>query len=407
MKLKTTLNGQTFAFRDIRDVLAKANEPKAADRLQGVAAETVTERVAAKVVLSELTVGELTENPTVPYEKDEVTRVNLDGLNQPTYQRFKGMTIGELREWILDHKTTGDDLVRSCRAFTGEVAAAVAKLMSAMDLVYGASKIHHITRCNTTIGQPGVLAFRNQPNSPTDDPEEILIQMMEGVSYGCGDACMGINPVENNVESTRRIADAVYSFICRNDIPTQLVVLSHMTTQMDAIRKGAPLSMIFQSIAGTEAANNDFGVSRQLCTEAYELACQHALSTGPNLLYFETGQGSEVSIGADCGVDEMTRRQGDDPGQPGGSLHGQADGPAHGHGPLLHQPHLHYPGRAGDGHHAAQRRGGQLLHRGAGQRRYHALLPGHQLPRQRHPAGALRPSARAGVPPVDDEAGPD
>ena len=306
MKLKTTLNGQTFAFRDIRDVLAKANEPKAADRLQGVAAETVTERVAAKIVLSELTVGELTENPTVPYEKDEVTRVNLDGLNQPTYQRFKGMTIGELREWILDHKTTGDDLVRSCRAFTGEVAAAVAKLMSAMDLVYGASKIHHITRCNTTIGQPGVLAFRNQPNSPTDDPEEILIQMMEGVSYGCGDACMGINPVENNVESTRRIADAVYSFICRNDIPTQLVVLSHMTTQMDAIRKGAPLSMIFQSIAGTEAANNDFGVSRQLCTEAYELACQHALSTGPNLLYFETGQGSEVSIGADCGVDEMT-----------------------------------------------------------------------------------------------------
>ena len=287
MKLKTTLNGQTFAFRDIRDVLAKANEPKAADRLQGVAAETVTERVAAKVVLSELTVGELTENPTVPYEKNEVTRVNLDGLNQPTYQRFKGMTIGELREWILDHKTTGDDLVRSCRAFTGEVAAAVAKLMSAMDLVYGASKIHHITRCNTTIGQPGVLAFRNQPNSPTDDPEEILIQMMEGVSYGCGDACMGINPVENNVESTRRIADAVYSFICRNDIPTQLVVLSHMTTQMDAIRKGAPLSMIFQSIAGTEAANNDFGVSRQLCTEAYELACQHALSTGPNLASLE------------------------------------------------------------------------------------------------------------------------
>ena len=190
MKLKTTLNGQTFAFRDIRDGLAKANEPKAADRLQGVAAETVTERVAAKIVLSELTVGELTENPTVPYEKDEVTRVNLDGLNQPTYQRFKGMTIGELREWILDHKTPGDDLVRSCRAFTGEVAAAVAKLMSAMDLVYGASKIHHITRCNTTIGQPGVLAFRNQPNSPTDDPEEILIQMMEGVSYGCGDACM-------------------------------------------------------------------------------------------------------------------------------------------------------------------------------------------------------------------------
>ncbi|MFR2333542.1 MAG: ethanolamine ammonia-lyase subunit EutB [Flavonifractor plautii] len=298
MKLKTTLNGQTFAFRDIRDVLAKANEPKAADRLQGVAAETVTERVAAKIVLSELTVGELTENHRPEKGRDPV---NLDGLNQPL-PAFKGMTIGELREWILTTKL-GDDQTQ----LPGLPArAAAGRLMSAMDLVYGASKIQHITRCNTTIGQPGVLAFRNQPNSPTDAPEEILIQMMEGVSYGCGDACMGINPVENNVESTRRIADAVYSFICRNDIPTQLVVLSHMTTQMDAIRKGAPLSMIFQSIAGTEAANNDFGVSRQLCTEAYELACQHALSTGPNLLYFETGQGSEVSIGADCGVDEMT-----------------------------------------------------------------------------------------------------
>ena len=175
MKLKTTLNGQTFAFRDIRDVLAKANEPKAADRLQGVAAETVTERVAAKVVLSELTVGELTENPTVPYEKDEVTRVNLDGLNQPTYQRFKGMTIGELREWILDHKTTGDDLVRSCRAFTGEVAAAVAKLMSAMDLVYGASKIHHITPLqhhHRPAGRAGLPQPAQQPHRrPRGDPD--------------------------------------------------------------------------------------------------------------------------------------------------------------------------------------------------------------------------------------------
>ena len=306
MILKTKLLGHVYEFKSVKDALAKANEEKSGDRLAGIAAENAEERVAAKVVVANLTLADLRANPAVPYEEDEVTRIIQDDVNEKIYGEIKNWSVSELREWILDHKTTGDDLVRSCRAFTGEVAAAVAKLMSAMDLVYGASKIHHITRCNTTIGQPGVLAFRNQPNSPTDDPEEILIQMMEGVSYGCGDACMGINPVENNVESTRRIADAVYSFICRNDIPTQLVVLSHMTTQMDAIRKGAPLSMIFQSIAGTEAANNDFGVSRQLCTEAYELACQHALSTGPNLLYFETGQGSEVSIGADCGVDEMT-----------------------------------------------------------------------------------------------------
>lgn len=306
MKLKTTLNGKTFAFKDIKDVLAKANEPKSGDRFQRIAAETATERTAAKIVLSEMTVGELTENPTVPYETDEVTRVNIDGLNKPAYEAKKNMTIGELREWVLDHKTSGADIVRSARAFTGEVAAACAKIMSAEDLVYGARKINHITTCNTTIGQKGVLAFRNQPNSPTDDPDEILIQTMEGLSYGCGDACLGINPVENNVESTRRIADSMYNLVQKFEIPTQIVVLSHMTTQMDALKQGVPLSMIFQSIAGTERANDDFGVNKALVMEAYEVARTAGFSTGPNQLYFETGQGSEVSIGADHGVDEMT-----------------------------------------------------------------------------------------------------
>lgn len=306
MKLKTTLNGKTYQFKDIKDVLAKANEPKSCDRYQGIAAETMSERVAAKIVLSEMTVQDLTENPTVPYEKDEVTRVNIDGLNRSAYESKKHMTIGQLREWILDHKTTCDDLVRSSRAFTGEVTAGVAKLMSTMDLVYGAAKIHHVTRCNTAIGQPGVLAFRNQPNSPTDDPQEVLIQMMEGLSYGSGDACIGINPVENNVESTRRIAEAVYDFLCKKEVPTQLVVLSHMRTQMEALRKGVPLSMVFQSIAGTEDGNQAFGVDKALCEEAGELAREFAVSSGPNQLYFETGQGSEASIGADCGVDEMT-----------------------------------------------------------------------------------------------------
>ncbi len=306
MKLKTTLNGKTFQFKDIKDVLAKANEPKAGDRFQKIAAATATERTAAKIVLSELTVGDLTENPTVPYEVDEVTRVNIDGLNRAAYEAKRNMTIGELREWILDHKTSGTDLVRSSRAFTGEVAAGVAKIMSAMDLVYGARKIQHITTCNTTIGQANVLAFRNQPNSPTDDPNEILIQTMEGLSYGCGDACIGINPVENNVESTKRIAEGINELMTKFEIPSQIVVLSHMTTQMDAVRKGVPLSMIFQSIAGTERGNLDFGVSKALCQEAFEIAREHCISTGPNQLYFETGQGSEVSVGADCGVDEMT-----------------------------------------------------------------------------------------------------
>lgn len=306
MKLKTTLNGVSYQFKGVADVLAKANEPKSSDRFQKIAAESMSERVAAKIVLSELTVQDLTENPTVPYEKDEVTRVNIDGLNRKAYEKIKGMTIGELRDWVLDHRTSCDDIVRNGRALTGEVAAGVAKLMSTMDLVYGASKIHHVTRCNTAIGQPGVLCFRAQPNSPTDDPQEVLLQTMEGLSYGSGDACIGINPVENNVESTRRVAEAVYDFLCKKEVPTQLVVLSHMRTQMDALKKGVPLSMVFQSVAGTEAANQAFGVDKALCLEAQELARTYAVSTGPNQLYFETGQGSEVSIGTDEGVDEMT-----------------------------------------------------------------------------------------------------
>lgn len=306
MKLKTKLNGETFQFRNINDVLAKANEPKSGDRLQGIAASNETERVAAKIVLANLTIEDLVENPTIPYEEDEVTRVNYDGLNQPVYKKMKSMSIGELREWILDYHTTGDDLTRASRAFTGEVVAAVAKIMGSMDLVYGASKINRITRCNTEIGQPGTLSYRCQANSTTDNPETILLGVMEGISYGSGDACLGINPVEDNVDSTRRIADALYEFVCKNDIPTQITVLSHITTQIDAIKKGAPLSMIFQSIAGNQLTNDNFGVNKALLHEGYKAAYENGISSGPNLLYFETGQGSEVSVGCDCGVDEMT-----------------------------------------------------------------------------------------------------
>ena len=202
MKLATSLNGHSFRFTSITDVLAKASEPKAGDRLTGIAAETASERLAAKVVLSELTVGELTENPTVPYEDDEVTRVNWDGLNQPGYESMKTMTIGELREWVLDHKTTPDVLKRSGRNFVGEVASAVAKIMTSMDLVYGASKIRYVTHCNTEIGQAGTISYRAQTNSTTDDPETIVLGLAEAVSFGCGDACLGINPVGDDPANT-------------------------------------------------------------------------------------------------------------------------------------------------------------------------------------------------------------
>ena len=306
MKLKTMLNGKVYEFKDTKDVLAKANEPKSGDRLQGIAAENESERVAAKIVISEMTIGDFVENPTIPYEKDEVTRVNIDGMNKKTYERMKNMTIGEFREWILSYKTSCDDIIRASRGISGEVAAATAKIMQAMDLVYGASKIHKVTRCNTAIGQPGTLSYRCQANSTTDDPETILLGVMEGVSYGCGDACLGINPVENNVDSTTRIADKLYEFVLKNEVPTQITVLSHITTQMEAMRKGAPLSMLFQSIAGNQATNDNFGVNRELLIEAYHTAHDYGISSGPNLLYFETGQGSEVSVGSDDGVDEMT-----------------------------------------------------------------------------------------------------
>ncbi len=306
MKLSVNLSGTTYRFKNISDVLAKANEPKSADRLQGINAETNQERVAARIVLSELTVEDLTENPVVPYEDDEVTRVNIDGLNKPGYARMKGMTIGELRDWILCHDTTGEVLQRSGRCFTGEVGAAVAKLMTAMDLVYGASKIRHVTTCNTSIGQAGTLSYRCQTNSTTDDIDSIVVGMAEAVSFGCGDACLGINPVNDDAENTKRIANAVYEFMEAFEIPTQVVVLSHLTTQMEAVRRGAPLSMAFQSIAGTETANDDFGVNKELIEEAFELFKTDGICQGPNLLYFETGQGAEASIGRDKGIDEMT-----------------------------------------------------------------------------------------------------
>lgn len=306
MRLRVNLSGRSYRFASINEVLAKANEPKAADRLQGIAAESNQERVAARIVLSELTVEDLTENPCVPYEDDEVTRVNIDGLNQPGYQRMKNKTIGELREWVLSHDTTSEVLERSGRCFTGEVAAGVAKLMTAMDLVYGASKIRQVTQCNTAIGQRGTISYRCQTNSTTDDPETIVAGLAEGISFGCGDACLGINPVNDDAENTKRIATAVYEFMEANEIPTQVTVLSHITTQMESVRRGAPLSMFFQSIAGTETANDDFGVSRALLEEAYELIRTQGICQGPNLLYFETGQGSEASIGRDKGVDEMT-----------------------------------------------------------------------------------------------------
>lgn len=306
MILKAKVYNKVFTFKSLKEVMAKANEEKSGDELVGIAAASASERVAAKLILSNLTLEDIFNNPVIPYEEDEVTRAIYDGLNLRIYQEIKGWTVGYLREYILEHKTSGADLAHISRGLTSEMIAAVAKLMSTMDLVYGSKKMRIQSHCNTTLGVPGTLAFRCQPNHPTDNVEGMLAALKEGLSYGSGDAVIGINPVEDNVETVTRLLETVKNFMTKWEIPTQNCVLAHVTTQMKAIEKGAPVDLVFQSIAGTQKANDAFGVNKAILDEAFALVQRKGTATGPNLMYFETGQGSEVSLDAHLGVDMMT-----------------------------------------------------------------------------------------------------
>ncbi|HAA2982969.1 TPA_asm: ethanolamine ammonia lyase large subunit [Listeria monocytogenes] len=306
MILKTNLFGHTYQFKSITDVLAKANEEKSGDRLAGVAAESAEERVAAKVVLSKMTLGNLRNNPVVPYETDEVTRIIQDQVNDRIHDSIKNWTVEELREWILDHKTTDADIKRVARGLTSEIIAAVTKLMSNLDLIYGAKKIRVIAHANTTIGLPGTFSARLQPNHPTDDPDGILASLMEGLTYGIGDAVIGLNPVDDSTDSVVRLLNKFEEFRSKWDVPTQTCVLAHVKTQMEAMRRGAPTGLVFQSIAGSEKGNTAFGFDGATIEEARQLALQSGAATGPNVMYFETGQGSELSSDAHFGVDQVT-----------------------------------------------------------------------------------------------------
>ncbi|HHQ0440072.1 TPA: ethanolamine ammonia-lyase subunit EutB [Listeria innocua] len=306
MILKTNLFGHTYQFKSITDVLAKANEEKSGDRLAGVAAESAEERVAAKVVLSKMTLGDLRNNPVVPYETDEVTRIIQDQVNERIHDSIKNWTVEELREWILDHKTTDADIKSVARGLTSEIIAAVTKLMSNLDLIYGAKKIRVIAHANTTIGLPGTFSARLQPNHPTDDPDGILASLMEGLTYGIGDAVIGLNPVDDSTDSVVRLLNKFEEFRSKWDVPTQTCVLAHVKTQMEAMRRGAPTGLVFQSIAGSEKGNTAFGFDGATIEEARQLALQSGAATGPNVMYFETGQGSELSSDAHFGVDQVT-----------------------------------------------------------------------------------------------------
>lgn len=306
MKLATTHLGHTYQFSSLKSLLAKANEEKSGDRLAGIGAETVQERIAAKEILSELTLQEIRNHPLLPPEDDEVSRIIESQINEKIYSSIRNWSVAELREYVLATETSGEDLKRISRGMNSEMIAAVGKIMSNLDLIYAANKLEVQTKCNITIGQKGVLSSRLQPNHPTDNVDGMLASLKEGLSYGIGDAVIGINPVEESVESVKRLLHATHDFIEEWKIPTQNCVLAHVTAQMKAIQQGAPADMIFQSIAGTETANRSFGIDAKLLEEANELAKVEGTGTGPQRLYFETGQGSELSAEAHHDIDQMT-----------------------------------------------------------------------------------------------------
>ncbi len=307
MILKTRMLGQTYEFKDVKDVLAKASEKKSGDELAGVGAESALERIAAKDVLAQLTVADLTEHPVVPYEEDAVTRIIQDDIDETVYGTIRDRTIQEMREWILCDATDSGALMRASRGMTSEVIAGISKIMSNMDLILAGSKIRVTATCNTTIGTENVLASRLQPNHPVDDVEGVAASTLEGLSYGIGDAVIGLNPAIDTVDSTLAIWKVLGDIRDKYEIPTQTCVLSHVTTQMEALRtRQGSADLCFQSIAGSEAALSAFGINTGMLSEAEMLFREEGSAKGPNVMYFETGQGSELSSSAAFGSDQQT-----------------------------------------------------------------------------------------------------
>ena len=287
-------------------MLAKANEEKSGDRQAGIAATSVAERMAAKHVLAEVSLETLRQHPSVPYDEDEVTRVIDDAVNETIYQEIKGWTVGDFREWLLADSTTSDMIRRVSNGLTAEMVAGVTKLMSNLDLMLGGKKIHVTAHCNNTIGLPGTLLSRNQPNHPTDSPEGIRATLFEGLSFGSGDSVIGINPADDSLASVMRLLDMTHEVITQWNIPTQNCVLAHVTTQMEALKRGSPVGLVFQSLAGSQKANEGFGVTVGMMDEAYALAQRYCQAAGPNYMYFETGQGTALSAEAHYDADQLT-----------------------------------------------------------------------------------------------------
>ena len=299
-----TLRAHGRTFGSLAEAMAKANEPKSGDELAGLAAADAAERVAAKTALAEVRLRTFVDDPLLPPEDDELTRAFLDALDAAAYGRVADWTVGELRERLLAEPP--DALVAIRPGLLPEMAAAVAKIMSNMDLMLAAAKLPVIVAGRTTLGQPGSLATRVQPNHPRDGVDGIVASTLEGLAYGCGDAVLGVNPVDDRVDVVTRIAEALQSVRVRLDVPTQVSVLAHVTTQVRALEAGAPLDLLFQSVAGTAAANRAFGVDLARLDDADAVIRERGALDGPARWYFETGQGSELSSAAHGGIDQVT-----------------------------------------------------------------------------------------------------
>jgi ethanolamine ammonia-lyase large subunit len=302
-----TVGSVVYQFVDLKTMLAKATPARSGDDLAGLSASSAEERVAAQMALAELPLTTFLAEPLVPYESDEVTRLILDEHDAAAFALVSHLTVGDFRDWLLSDRVTGDVLAALAPGLTPEMAAAVSKIMRLQDLVSVAAKIRVVTRFRNTIGLSGRLSTRLQPNHPTDDPKGIAASIIDGLMYGSGDAVIGINPVSDNlptVETLLRMLDRLRESY---QIPVQSCVLAHVTTQMEAMRRRAPVDLVFQSIAGTEAANTSFGVNIAMLKEARDQALDLKRGTvGNNVMYFETGQGSAVSANAHHGVDQQT-----------------------------------------------------------------------------------------------------
>ena len=303
----TTLAHRSYRFACLKELMAKASPARSGDNLAGVAAQSAEERMAAKMALADIPLREILDNPLIPYEEDEVTRLIIDTHDKNAFQAISHLTVGDFRDWLLDDTTDTQTLREVAKGITPEMAAAVSKLMRNQDLILAASKCQVTTRFRNTIGLPGHLSVRLQPNHPTDDLKGIAASMLDGLLYGAGDAVVGINPASDSLPVLERLNDMMDDIISRFAIPTQSCVLTHVTNTLQLIERGAPVDLVFQSVAGTEAANSGFGINLALLKEAHDAALSLNRGTiGNNVMYFETGQGSCLSSNAPHGVDQQT-----------------------------------------------------------------------------------------------------